>query len=173
LETLQYIRYNIYATSVALKTAFSIMDSWKKNYNKGDRKRACPRAKRLFIRVKQTLCRLEGDRLRVTISPRKFVYFDLSRRYFKLPDELSSNGIGEPVITLDMIHLPIHEPDDNIKPTVEKIAWDSNMLSFDGYSPETGWVKIDTKALATIHISSFEKRRSVQRGQRRRRLRWF
>jgi hypothetical protein len=72
-----------------------------------------------------------------------------------------------------MIHLPIHEPDDNIKPTVEKIAWDSNMLSFDGYSPETGWVKIDTKALATIHISSFEKRRSVQRGQRRRRLRWF
>jgi len=139
------------------------MDSWRKNYNKGDRKRACPRAKRLFIRVKQTLCRLEGDMLRVTISPRKFVYFDLSRRYFKLPDKLSSNGIGEPTITLDMIHLPIHEPDDNIKPTVEKIAWDSNMLSFDGYSPETGWVKIDTKALATIHISSFEKRRSVQR----------
>ena len=37
------------------------------------------------------------------------------------------------------------------------------MLSFDGYSPETGWVKIDTRALATVHISSFEKRRSVQR----------
>jgi putative transposase len=147
----------------ALKTAFSIMGSWRKNYIKGDRKRVCPRAKRLFIRVKQTLCRLEGDRLRVTISPGRFVYFDLSRRYFKLPSRLSSNGIGEPVITLDMIHLPIHEPDDSTKPTAEKIAWDSNMLSFDGYSPETGWIKIDTKALATIHISSFEKRRSVQR----------
>jgi putative transposase len=37
------------------------------------------------------------------------------------------------------------------------------MLSLDGYSPETGWVKIDTKALASVHISSFEKRRSVQK----------
>ena len=98
--------------------------------------------------------------MRVTISPRNFVYFDLSRRYFKLP---KSNGIGEPIITRDMIYLPIHEPDDNTKPTAEKIAWDSNMLSFDGYSPETGWIRIDTKTLATIHISSFEKRRSVQR----------
>jgi putative transposase len=147
----------------ALKTAFSIMDSWKKNYVKGERGRVCPKARRLFIRVKQTLCKLEGDRLRVTISPRNFVYFDLSRRYFKLPNKLSSNGIGEPIITLDMIHLPIHEPDDNTKTTAEKIAWDSNMLSFDGYSPETGWIRIDTRTLATIHISSFEKRRSVQR----------
>jgi len=147
----------------ALKTAFSIMGSWRKNYVKGDRKKVRPRAKRLFIRVKQTLCKLEGDRLRVTISPRKFVYFDLSRRYFKLPNKLSSNGIGEPIITLDMIHLPIHEPDDNTKPTAEKIAWDSNTLSFDGYSSETGWIRIDAKTLATIHISSFEKRRSVQR----------
>jgi len=156
----------IYAThwvDSALKTAFSIMDSWKKNYVKGKRRRVCPKARRLFIRVKQTLCKLEGDRLRVTISPRKFVYFDLSRRYFKLPNKLSSNGIGEPIITLDMIHLLIHEPDDNTKPTAEKIAWDSNMLSFDGYAPETGWIRIDAKTLATIHISSFEKRRSVQR----------
>jgi putative transposase len=155
--------YAVHWVDSALKTAFSIMDSWKKNYVKGERGRVCPKARRLFIRVKQTLCKLEGDRLRVTISPRNFVYFDLSRRYFKLPNKLSSNGIGEPIITLDMIHLPIHEPDDNTKPTAEKIAWDSNMLSFDGYSPETGWIRIDTKTLATIHISSFEKRRSVQR----------
>ena len=147
----------------ALKTAFSIMDSWKKNYNKGDRKRACPRAKRLFIRVKQTLCKLEGDKLRVTITPRGFVYFDLSKRYFKIPQEVSSGGIGEPIVTLDRIYLPIHVPNGNTKPITEKVAWDSNMLSFDGYSPKTGWVKMDTRALAAVHISSFEKRRSVQR----------
>jgi putative transposase len=113
--------------------------------------------------VKQTLCKLEGDRLRVSITPRGFVYFDLSKRYFKIPKEVSSSGVGEPVITPDRIHLPIHLPDESTEPITEKIAWDSNMLSFDGYSPKTGWVKIDTKALATIHISSFEKRRSVQR----------
>jgi putative transposase len=156
----------VYAThwvDSALKTAFSIMDSWRKNYNKGDRKKVCPRAKRLFIRVKQTLCKLEGDKLRVTVAPRSFVYFDLSKRYFKIPEEVSSGGIGEPIITLDRIYLPIHLPNGRAKPITEKIAWDSNMLSFDGYSPKTGWVKIDTRALATVHISSFEKRRSVQR----------
>jgi putative transposase len=151
------------APNNTLKTAFSIMDSWRKNYVKGDRKRKCPEARRQFIRVKQTLCKLEGDRLRATISPRKFVYFDLSKRYFKIPKEVSSNGIGEPIITIDRIHLPIHISNERNKSITEKIAWDSNMLSFDGYSPEIGWVKIDTKALASVHISSFEKRRSVQR----------
>jgi len=148
----------------ALKTAFSIIDSWKKNYIKGDRKRVCPKAKRLFIRVKQTLCKLEGDKLRITISPRKFVYFDLSKRYFKLPNKISSSGIGEPIITLDKLYLPLHEPDKNDSNYIaEKVAWDFNMFSLDGYTPETGWIKIDTKALATVHISSFEKRRSIQK----------
>ena len=148
----------------ALKTGFSIMDSWRKNYIKGSRKRTCPKAKRLFIRVKQTLCKLEGDKLRVTISPRKFVYFDLSKRYFKLPKRISSSGIGEPIITLDKIYLPIHEHDkNNTRYIAEKMAWDANMFSLDGYSPQTGWVRIDTKPLATVHISSFEKRRNLQR----------
>jgi putative transposase len=155
--------YSAHWVDSALKTAFSMMDSWRKNYVKGYRKRKCPKARRLFVRVKQTLCKLEGDRLRVSITPRGFVYFDLSKRYFKIPKEVSSSGVGEPVITPDRIHLPIHLPDESTEPITEKIAWDSNMLSFDGYSPKTGWVKIDTKALATIHISSFEKRRSVQR----------
>jgi putative transposase len=115
------------------------------------------------MRAKQTLCKLEGDKLRVSIAPRKFVYFDLSKRYFRLPQEISSSGIGEPVITLDRLYLPIHTPDKRAEPITEKMAWDSNMLSLDGYSPKTGWVKIDMKALVTVHISSFEKRRSVQR----------
>jgi hypothetical protein len=101
--------------------------------------------------------------LRVTISPRKFVYFDLSNRYFKLPNKISSNGIGELIILPDSMHLPMRLSNVRNESITEKIAWDSNMLSFDGYSPETGWVKIDTKALASVHISSFEKRRSIQR----------
>jgi Probable transposase. len=89
------------------------------------------------------------------------VYLDLSKRYFPLPHEVSSSVLGEPVITPEKVHLPIHYEDaQNSKPSV---AWDFNLLSLDGYSPETGWVRIDTKKLASVHISSFEKRRSVQR----------
>ena len=74
---------------------------------------------------------------------------------------MSSAGLGEPIITPEKIHLPVHYEDtQNEKPSV---AWDFNLLSLDGYSPETGWIRIDTKKLASIHTSSFEKRRSVQR----------
>jgi putative transposase len=146
----------------AIKTAYSIFKSWRKNYVKGERKRNKPTARRLFARVKQTLIKLEGEKLRVTIKPAEYVYLDLSARYFKLPSEVSSAGLGEPVITLEKVHLPVHyeEATQEGKPAV---AWDFNLLSLDGYSPETGWVRIDTKKLASVHISSFEKRRSVQR----------
>ncbi|WXG43280.1 MAG: zinc ribbon domain-containing protein [Promethearchaeati archaeon SRVP18_Atabeyarchaeia-1] len=163
----RYLQNWVYAAhwvDSATKTAFSIMSSWKRNYDKGERRRVCPRAKRLFLRIKQTLLKLEGDTLRITLKPHLFAYIDLSRRYFKLPDNVSSNGIGEPVITPDKIHLPIHVTEEEEKEkTAEVVAWDSNMLSMDGYSPETGWVKIDTRRLASVHVSSFEKRRSVQR----------
>jgi len=145
----------------AIKTAYSILKSWRKNYVKGERKRRRPTARRLFVRAKQTLVKLEDERLRVTVKPAEYVYLDLSKRYFPLPQEVSSSALGEPVITLEKVHLPVHYEDtQNEKPSV---AWDFNLLSLDGYSPETAWVRIDTKKLASVHISSFEKRRSVQR----------
>jgi len=145
-----------------IKTAYSILKSWRKNYVKGERKRNKPTARRLFVRAKQTLIKLEGEKLRLTVKPGEHVYLDLSARYFKLPSEVSSAGLGEPVITPEKIHLPVHYEEDgqNVKPA---IAWDFNLLSLDGYSPETGWIRIDTSKLASVHISSFEKRRSVQR----------
>jgi len=145
----------------AIKTAYSILKSWRKNYVKGDRRRRRPTARRLFVRAKQTLVKLEDERLRVTVKPDEYVYIDLTHRYFPLPSEVSSAGLGEPVITPEKVHLPVHYEDTQSgKPSV---AWDFNLLSLDGYSPETGWVRIDTKKLASVHISSFEKRRSVQR----------
>jgi len=69
----------------AIKTAYSILKSWRKNYVKGERKRRRPTTRRLFVRAKQTLIKLEGERLRLTIKPGEHVYIDLSKRYFPLP----------------------------------------------------------------------------------------
>jgi len=158
---LQEWPYAAHWVDSAIKTAYSILKSWRKNYVKGDRRRRRPTARRLFARAKQTLVKLEGEKLRVTVKPGEYVYLDLSKRYFPLPGEVSSAGLGEPVITLEKVHLPVHcEDTQSGKPSV---AWDFNLLSLDGYSPETAWVRIDTKKLASVHISSFEKRRSVQR----------
>jgi len=147
----------------AIKTGYSIFKSWRKNYVRGDRKRRMPVARRLFARVKQTLVKLEGDKLRLTLKPGEYVYLDLSHRYFKLPSKVSSTGLGEPIITAEKVHLPVHFESGAQIEGKPQVAWDFNLLSLDGYSPETGWVRIDTSRLASVHISTFEKRSSVQR----------
>jgi len=96
----------------AIKTAYSIFKTWRKNYVKGERKRRRPTAKRLFARAKQTLIKLEGEKLRVTVKPDEYVHIDLSKRYFPLPKEVSSAGLGEPIITPEKVHLPVHYWDD-------------------------------------------------------------
>jgi len=154
---LQEWPYAAHWVDSAIKTAYSIFKTWRKNYVKGERKRRRPTAKRLFARAKQTLIKLEGERLRVTVKPGEHVYLDLSKRYFPLPKEVSSAGLGEPVITPEKVHLPVHYGDGN-QGGNPSVAWDFNLLSLDGYSPETGWVRIDTKKLASIHTSSFEKK---------------
>lgn len=143
----------------ALKTAFAILDSWKKNYNKGRRKQNCPVVKRPFVRVKQTLMKLEGDKLRITIKPFEYMYIDLSKRYFKL-----GSRIGEPILTMTHIHLPIEgNGNNNSNDNTIKIGWDSNKFSLDGFSPETGWISHSLKELHTAHISYDNKRRRINR----------
>jgi hypothetical protein len=90
------------------------------------------------------------------------VYLDLSARYFRLSSEVSSAGLGEPIITSEKVHLPVHYEDGD-QGGEHAVAWDFNLLSLDGYSPETGWVRIDTSKLSSVHIASLEKRRSAQR----------
>jgi putative transposase len=80
----------------AERAAFAIVQSWKKNYNKGERSRTRPRVTRLFAQIKQSLCKLEGSKLRITVKPHEFVWVDLSRRYFRLPKELSAFGMPSP-----------------------------------------------------------------------------
>ena len=138
----------------AEKAAFGIIKSWKGNYNEGERTRTCPRAKRLFARVKQSLLKMEHDKLRITIKPHEYVWIDLSRRWFKLPNEISPEGLGEPIVTPDMIHLPIFSAEAIPSNVPNIMGWDSNFSSFDGYSPESGWVRIDTvrsSKFMTIH----------------------
>jgi putative transposase len=170
--------YSAHWINSAIDTAFSILDSWKKNYDKGRRKRNCPIAKRLHVRVKQTLMKIEKvkdkngrerDRLRISIKPRMFVYINLSKRYFKI------NGrIGEPILTPECIHLPIQQVEDNkynnkdnnsqtSQKVVKSIGWDLNKYTMDGFSPELGWIRIDLNRLHKVHSVYDRKRRSINK----------
>jgi putative transposase len=130
----------------AIKTAFSIINSWKKNYNKGRRKRNKPVVKQFYVRVKQTLMKIEGERIRITIKPREFVYIDLSGRYFSLDGK-----IGEPILSDKKLYIPITTND--VVNVQDEIGWDSNKFSIDGYSESRGWIKVDIQPLHTLHIT--------------------
>ncbi|MGC8696750.1 MAG: RNA-guided endonuclease TnpB family protein, partial [Conexivisphaera sp.] len=133
--------YSAHWVDSALKTAFSIIKSWRKNYLKGRGEAICPQATKLFARVKQTLFKLENDKLRISVKPNEFVYIDISKKYFKL------GALGEPIITLERIYLPMYvEDSEGDRPIARAVGWDFNVGSLDGFSPETGWIRIDTTA---------------------------
>ena len=68
----------------AIKVAYSILKSWRRNYLKGRRKRKKPVVKRKFVRVKETLYKFEDWKIRITIKPWKnYLEFDLSRAWFR------------------------------------------------------------------------------------------
>ena len=149
-------KYSAHWIDSDIKTAFAIIKSWKTNYANGNRKARKPVVKRNFVRLKQTLFKLDGDKLRISIKPFEFVYIDLSKRYFKIGYKL-----GEPIITNEKIYLPFHYPSpvDNGK----RIAWDSNVKSIDGFSPETGWIKISMKSVHEIHEIYHDKYKNINR----------
>ena len=67
----------------AIKTAYSILASWRKNYLKGKRRRKKPSVERRFVRVKTTLIKVEGSKVRVTIKPREeYLELDFSKEWF-------------------------------------------------------------------------------------------
>ena len=46
----------------AIKTAYSILNSWRRNYIKGKRSKNKPVVKRKFVRVKETLYRFRDEK---------------------------------------------------------------------------------------------------------------
>lgn len=76
---------------------------------------------------------------------------------------------ADPAGSGDVQDLSIHAPEvpEKEKKPAEKVAWDSNLLTMDGYGLETGWVKIDTRRLASIRVSSFSEEASYSRATSR------
>ena len=131
----------------AVKTAYSILGSWRTNYLNGMRKRKKPVVHRRFVRVKTTLMKIEGSKVRITIKPwEEYLELDFSKEWFY--ERIRDWKVGE---------LIIRERDDLITFSKEvkfngsiKIGLDSNLMSLDVFHPEKGWIKIDLSELHRI-----------------------
>jgi len=143
----------------AIKTAYSIMNSWKRNYIKGKRRRSKPVVKRSFVRVKETLYRFRNGKIVITAKPYQlYLEFDLSRAWFK--NRVEGCDLGELILKENELIVTFRKPYE-ANPS-KKIAWDLNLLSMDGFC-DAGWVRVDLKPLYTLHITYENLRRKIQR----------
>jgi len=131
----------------AIKTAYSILESWRKSYLKGRRKRKKPVVKRSFVRVKTTLMKVEGSKIRITVEPReKYLELDYSNEWFY--ERVKDWKVGELIIREHDVLLTFSK---DIEFTGRiKIGIDCNLMSLDVYHPERGWLKVDLSELHRI-----------------------
>jgi len=159
-ELLKAWVYASHYVDSAIKVAYSILKSWKRNYLKGERRRTKPTVKKLFARVKETLYTYKNGKIRVTIVPRKlYLEFDLAKAWFK--SKVQGLDLGELILTRNELLITFRKPKEE-KSRAEYIGWDSNLFSLDGFSPRYGWIKIDLSELYHIHRVHEIKRKIAQ-----------
>jgi len=103
--------------------------------------------KREFVRVKTTLMRIEGTRIRVTIEPyKRYVELDFSEEWFY--ERIKGWEVGELIIKEKEVYITFKR-DIEFKGSIF-IGVDSNLKSLDVYHPERGWIRVDLSELHRI-----------------------
>ena len=153
-------KYASHYVDSAIKVAYSILNSWRRNYLKGRRKRSKPIVKRKFVRVKETLYIYRNSKIRITVKPRKlYLEFDLSNAWFKR--RVNGCDLGELILKESELIIAFRKELSERK-SLERIGWDLNKYSVDGFSPKHGWIKIDLRYLYHVHRTHEIKRKRAQ-----------
>ena len=159
--------YSKHYVDSAIKQAYSIIKSWRRSYVKGERRREKPVVKRRFVRVKETLYTFKDGKIKVSIKPHEeYLEFDVSKAWFlsRARGELGELILGEKYLT---VTFRFKRDEGEVK---GKIAWDCNEKSLDGFSPNTGWIRIDLTKLFHIH-RVYELKRLQQKASKKLSLR--
>ncbi|NJE25517.1 transposase [Thermococcus sp. MV5] len=147
----------------AIKTAYSILESWRQNYLKRQRKRKKPVVKRKFVRVKTTLMKIGGSRIKIIVKPREeYLELDYSNEWFY--ERIEGWKVGELIIRENDVLLTFSR---EVEFSGEvKVGVDSNLMSLDIYHPEKGWIKVDLSELhriAETYDRIIDRLKSIQR----------
>jgi len=151
--------YSKHYVDSAIKQAYSIIKSWRRSYVKGERRRDKPVVKRKFVRIKETLYTFKDGKIKVSIKPHEeYLEFDVSKAWFlsRAEGEPGELILGERYLTLTF------RSSKRIEKVKGKVAWDCNEKSLDGFSPNTGWIRIDLTKLFHIHRVYELKRKRLQ-----------
>jgi putative transposase len=143
-----------------IRTAYSIMESWRKRYLKGRTRKAKLRVERRFARCKITLMKVnyEEKEIRITLKPGEYIEVSWSGRWFA--KRVEGWRVGEVVLKDDRVLIPFKST--RVIEVRDTVAWDSNELSLDGFSPRKGFIRVDLKPLQSMKITYERKKRIAQ-----------
>jgi len=143
-----------------VRTAYSIMESWRKRYLKGRARKVKPRVRRRFARCKITLMKVDyGEKkIRITVRPGEYIEVSWSGRWFTRM--VKGWRVGEVILKDDRVLVPFKST--RIIEVRDVVAWDSNELSLDGFSPRMGFIRVDLKPLQSMKIVYEGKKRIAQ-----------
>lgn len=155
--------YSKHHVDSAIKQAYSILNSWRRNYVKGYRRAEKPVVRRRFVRVKETLYTYRDGVIRVSVKPnQEYVEFDVSKAWFQ--SRVKGCVMGELILKEDCLTITFRraQPSDATTRPVHRLAWDSNEASLDAFDPKLGWIRIDLSNVYHVHRTYELKRKRLQ-----------
>jgi len=152
--------YSTHFCHSACKIALAMLKTYRKKHREGK-----PEAKKLFMQLDPTLYRFYGDRIRISVRPRQFLYIDLKfGEYQKKFIDAWRDGklrTGEITINETKVIIPFKKEVDLTEPK-DWIAIDVNETNITAVSSNPHTLRIDHE-LRTIHTTYFQIRRGIQK----------
>lgn len=143
----------------AINDAYSILRGWKRRAEKGQASLRKPRLKKVYVRVKSTLRKVNGGSVRITVRPYEYVTFSWSHKWFS--KRVKGLELGEPIIKEDKVYLPFRYRLPWFTP-LDFLAIDSNLYTLDAYDGEK-FVTFSLKELYSLKYGVELKRGRIQR----------
>ncbi|BAB66085.1 RNA-guided endonuclease InsQ/TnpB family protein [Sulfurisphaera tokodaii] len=143
----------------AINDAYSILRGWKRRAEKGQASLRKPRLKKVYVRVKSTLRKVEGESVRITVRPYDYITFSWSQTWFSR--RVKGLELGEPIIKEDKVYLPFRYKLPWFTP-LDFLAIDSNLYTLDAYDGDK-FITFSLKELYSLKFGMELKRSRIQR----------
>jgi len=152
--------YSTHFCHSACKIALAMLKTYRKKHEEGK-----PVAKKLFMQLDPQLYKFYGDKIRISVKPRKFIFIDLKYGEYqkKFIDAWREGKLktGEITINESKIIIPFKKKVDMQNPN-DWIAIDVNESNITAVSSNPHILRINHE-LRAIHTTYFNIRRKIQK----------
>ncbi len=157
--------YSTHFCYSACKIALAILKGWRRRIRKGEIKDEKPVVRKLFMQLDPQLYKFYGERVRISVKPRSFIYLELKygeyQRKFIEAWRRGELRTGEITINETKIIVPFKK-DVNLADSNEWIAIDVNESNITAVSSNPHILRVDNN-LRTIRTTYFNIIRRIQK----------